>query len=337
MDNARKDHLLGALGISAGAEASYRRLAGLGTTTVSAFARQLGVDDATAREQLDELADAGLAAPSPDGWRPLPLELAAATLHRYRIAELDAAREAATSLAAQLRPPLTTSDGAIEWVEGAEAARAQVHRLVAGAERDIVILDRLPSLLRTPPDEPNPLYAAAMRGVAVRAVVDPPQAASPASAADGTAAAPADDPAEPPSPFSADDEPLPRSSAAALVRFALIPLPFVVIDDRVAALPSPDEKPGLVIVHDGRVAARLADLFTQVWSTAVPATGAHLPPRTAALVALLLGGSTDAVIAARLGVTERTVRRWVAELMEQHGVQTRLQLGAALTRTRPPA
>jgi DNA-binding NarL/FixJ family response regulator len=48
---------------------------------------------------------------------------------------------------------------------------------------------------------------------------------------------------------------------------------------------------------------------------------------------MLMTGSTDTAIAKSLNVNVRSVRRWIAELMHEHGVRTRLQLGAALVRS----
>ena len=55
-------------------------------------------------------------------------------------------------------------------------------------------------------------------------------------------------------------------------------------------------------------------------------------PRRQMLISLLMTGSTDSAIATQLGHQRRSVRRWIAELMDELGVTTRLQLGAALVR-----
>ena len=76
-------------------------------------------------------------------------------------------------------------------------------------------------------------------------------------------------------------------------------------------------------------------LFEAVWDNAVPIAAAvpsDSDPRRQMLVSLLMAGSTDSAIASNLGVNVRSVRRWIAELMDQLGVTTRLQLGAALVR-----
>jgi DNA-binding NarL/FixJ family response regulator len=48
---------------------------------------------------------------------------------------------------------------------------------------------------------------------------------------------------------------------------------------------------------------------------------------------MLMTGSTDSAIANTLNINVRSVRRWIAELMDELGVTTRLQLGAALVRS----
>jgi DNA-binding NarL/FixJ family response regulator len=50
------------------------------------------------------------------------------------------------------------------------------------------------------------------------------------------------------------------------------------------------------------------------------------------LISLLMTGSTDNAIATQLGINVRSVRRWISDLMDELGVATRLQLGAALVR-----
>ena len=56
-------------------------------------------------------------------------------------------------------------------------------------------------------------------------------------------------------------------------------------------------------------------------------------PRRQMLISMLMTGSTDSAIANTLNLNVRSVRRWISELMEELGVTTRLQLGAALVRS----
>jgi len=76
-------------------------------------------------------------------------------------------------------------------------------------------------------------------------------------------------------------------------------------------------------------------LFEAVWDVSVPiVTSAYseINPRRQMLIALLMTGATDSAIATQLGINVRSVRRWISELMDELGVTTRLQLGAALVR-----
>jgi DNA-binding NarL/FixJ family response regulator len=91
------------------------------------------------------------------------------------------------------------------------------------------------------------------------------------------------------------------------------------------------------VVHHPTLVEALQWLFEAVWDTAIPivATAAAMgepDPRRQMLVSLLMTGSTDTAIATNLGINVRSVRRWIAELMDELGVTTRLQLGAALVR-----
>jgi len=76
-------------------------------------------------------------------------------------------------------------------------------------------------------------------------------------------------------------------------------------------------------------------LFETVWDASVPIVTSGFSendPRRQMLISLLMTGSTDSAIATQLGINVRSVRRWIAELMDELGVTTRLQLGAALVR-----
>lgn len=87
----------------------------------------------------------------------------------------------------------------------------------------------------------------------------------------------------------------------------------------------------LLVRHDGMTALFTA-FFEALWSRAVPAR----PPRAGQLdrqlLELLAMGMKDEAIARHTSTSLRTVRRRIAALMEQHGVETRFQLGLAVAR-----
>ena len=114
----------------------------------------------------------------------------------------------------------------------------------------------------------------------------------------------------------------------------------VIVDASVALIPSmrsylPGHELRMSIVRHPLLVEALQWLFEAVWDTAVPivaSTYTENDPRRQMLLSLLMTGSTDQAIASNLGINVRSVRRWISELMDELGVTTRLQLGAAMVR-----
>jgi DNA-binding CsgD family transcriptional regulator len=123
-------------------------------------------------------------------------------------------------------------------------------------------------------------------------------------------------------------------------RTAPVPMKLVLFDEHTAWIPSmPSYLPGheirASVVRHPLIMESLHWLFEAVWDNSIPITaGKYLDsdPRRQMLVSLMMSGSTDDAIANQLGINVRSVRRWIAELMDELGVTTRLQLGAALVR-----
>ncbi|MGW6534353.1 LuxR C-terminal-related transcriptional regulator [Streptomyces sp. NPDC055051] len=111
----------------------------------------------------------------------------------------------------------------------------------------------------------------------------------------------------------------------------------MVIVDRAHALvpidPADNRKGALHVTEPGIVTA-LLELFEQAWSTAVP-LGSTRPddPRDGLtdhereLLRLLGTGLTDEATGQRLGLTDRTIRRQVASIMERLGASSRFEAG----------
>jgi DNA-binding CsgD family transcriptional regulator len=131
------------------------------------------------------------------------------------------------------------------------------------------------------------------------------------------------------------------ASAGADVRTAPdVPGDALVIDGSVVVLPVDGTARGIVVFRVPSVVATTTQLFERVWLAAVPLTapdpsgpaGSSAGPvpgtREHELLCLLSAGSTDESAAARLGVSVRTVRRMVAELMHQLDARSRFQAGA---------
>ncbi|MEU7075139.1 hypothetical protein AB0B30_19390 [Streptomyces narbonensis] len=116
----------------------------------------------------------------------------------------------------------------------------------------------------------------------------------------------------------------------------------VVFDRSVAFLPRRADGgtgEGAVLVRDPDVVAYLCRVFEQHWSAATPFRGTSGaaykevgPSLRRALVGLLAEGAKDEVIARRMGMSLRTCRRHIAELMEELGAESRFQGGALAER-----
>ncbi|GGS60156.1 MULTISPECIES: helix-turn-helix transcriptional regulator [Actinokineospora] len=105
-----------------------------------------------------------------------------------------------------------------------------------------------------------------------------------------------------------------------------VPADVVVIDRAVAILPDG-------VFRLPSVVTAVMGLFDRVWAAGTPLLADDLPddgdlgPRERELLGLLCAGCTDETAAARLGVSVRTVRRMVADLMHRLGARSRFQAG----------
>ncbi|MER5351592.1 helix-turn-helix transcriptional regulator [Kitasatospora sp. NPDC002551] len=136
------------------------------------------------------------------------------------------------------------------------------------------------------------------------------------------------------------------TEAGARIRVAhSLPLWLIVVDARLAILPAPGAGPGgdapvaeaAVVVREPTLVALVAELFEYFWSAAwTPAEllsgGTGTPGRHAEVLRLLAAGRTDAAIARKLELSERTVRRLVAELTADLGAESRFQAGVHAAR-----
>jgi len=317
--------MLQPLGISAEAEAVYVVLAPLPSATVAEIADLTsGLVPAT-EQALGELRGLGLAAePAPDLWQALPLHAVVPALKAQRMSELERASVAAESLQSHLLVAAqTVADTDVKIVVGREGILAARRELCAGAKKEICAFDKPPYVQPRPNatseslDEEAPEWQALSRGVSVRCVYHPG--------------------------FDAD-----RLAELALFavrgeqsRTAPVPMKLNIYDAQVALIPAmrsyePGHELRASIIRHPMLIEALQWLFETVFDSAVPIITSGFSesdPRRQMLISLLMTGSTDSAIATHLGINVRSVRRWIAELMDELGVTTRLQLGAALVRS----
>ncbi len=126
-----------------------------------------------------------------------------------------------------------------------------------------------------------------------------------------------------------------------LSRTSPVPMKLILVDSHVALIPSmrsynPGHELRASIVRHALLVEALQWLFEAVWDAAVPimtSVNSESDPRRQMLISMLMTGSTDSAIANTLNINVRSVRRWIADLMDEFGVSTRFQLGAALVRS----
>ncbi|HEY5847214.1 MAG TPA: helix-turn-helix domain-containing protein [Microlunatus sp.] len=318
--------MLQALGISAEAEAVYVVLARTETASVGELARVApGYDVVKLRTQLETLRDLGLVAEAGGGrWQALPLLDAVHTLRAQRLSELDSASVAAESLQNRLLDSTQTKQqDNITVLVGREAIVEARNEICDEAKKEICTFDKPPYVQARPNATPetlrasSPEWQALERGLSLRCIYHPG--------------------------FDAD-----RLSELALFaargeqsRTAPVPMKMFLIDRQVALIPSmrsyaPGHELRASIVRHPQLVEALQWLFEAVWDASVPIITSGFSdtdPRRQMLIALLMTGSTDSAIASQLGINVRSVRRWISELMDELGVTTRLQLGAALVRS----
>lgn len=85
-----------------------------------------------------------------------------------------------------------------------------------------------------------------------------------------------------------------------------------------------------VVLRDPVVVSAFVELFERLWVTAAPLAVGEDDQLTGGVLDLMRQGFKDEAIARAQGVSLRTVRRRIAALMDEHGVDTRFQLALRL-------
>ncbi|MFC4785721.1 LuxR family transcriptional regulator [Nocardioides sp. MAHUQ-72] len=108
----------------------------------------------------------------------------------------------------------------------------------------------------------------------------------------------------------------------------------IVIDRRVAVIPSGEDLSVALAVREPSVVAYLVDVFERSWERARPFTSSETTlmkdiaaEQRAMTLRMLIEGHSDPVSAKRLGVSPRTYAGYVADLKAEFEAETRFQLG----------
>lgn len=113
----------------------------------------------------------------------------------------------------------------------------------------------------------------------------------------------------------------------------------IVIDRRVAVIPSPNDLKVAIAIHEPSVVAYLVDVFERSWERARPFTSREVAvmkdiavEQRLMTLRMLIEGHSDPVSAKRLGVSPRTYAGYIADLKEEFEAETRFQLGYTIGR-----
>lgn len=282
--------------------------------TVAELAAGLGMTNGRIRGLLARLVEAGLitrVTGSPVRYLPAPPDVAVDALVRRRQEELEQVRGYAHALARQLQEaPRGRVADMIELVEGKQAVVEHSVRLQMGARKEVLIVDCPPYLYSPSPGNPQQTQSM-RRGVEYRAIYHAPILDQPGRMDDLLANTAAGE----------DARVLPSVRMKMVIadrREALIPVSFEAV-----------ELHSLVLVHSSPLLAALVTSFEHLWAQAIPLSGGQNDggPGKAdrEMLAMLAAGMKDRAIGRALGITERSVTRRVAHLLNSLGAETRFQ------------
>jgi DNA-binding CsgD family transcriptional regulator len=311
---------LGVWGLDDEAETVYRALLRNPDLDAAGLAGHLRLPDDRVAAALDGLAELGLISPTPTGPAPAsPATTLMAMLHaslsdlEEQRARLDAVRAALAGFAADhmVGQSRAWSRMPVELLS-AEESFAGVEDLQRGTNGDIVSCHQAIHI-----DVDSPTYVELVRhqlreGRRMRGLY--------------------------PVEVLEDDRRLDYVQRWALagehVRLSVQPLPTIAVFGREVALVSAEgvenEGGARLIVRAPGLVTLVSELFEQLWVRAAPL---ELPDGDGDLddrrriIELLMSGTKDETIARQLGLSLRTVRRRVAELMDELGARTRFQAG----------
>ncbi|MFC1407058.1 MULTISPECIES: helix-turn-helix domain-containing protein [Streptacidiphilus] len=316
--------MLDSIGLDAVAERAYELLLRQESASAASMAEELGVPQQRARRALDTLAAGGLATRLPGRalrYTPIDPRAGLSALVRSRQAELERVASSVDAYAAEYHERTLRTDPhrLVEVIEGPAEITHRVQELIAGAEKEIMAFDAPPYV--TPHGSASEIeHPVLARGVAVRAIYATEVLAVPVLA-DRLRAMVA------------------LGEQARVV--SRVPMKMVLVDRSDAMLPLTASEEGVrttaVFVRRSTLCDALVELFEANWSVATPVFTETSPTDDVSaedrdLLHLLNAGLKDEAIARQLGLSERTLRRRIAELTRRLGATSRFQAGTQAMR-----
>ncbi|TDO57320.1 regulatory LuxR family protein [Kribbella sp. VKM Ac-2571] len=316
------------LGVDATAERTYLVVLERPSWTPAELGERLGLDDAATHDVIQHLTGLGLLSRAGSGEvvRPLNPRLSLTALLAEREADLarvtrdlERSRVAAAEIAGEFarRHPAPLGDGnsALDWAGSPAAAQRTIEGLLKSAAGEVLVSTPATTALSDP--------IAGLRELGTGVLAPPVRYRILVPDAART------DPM-----LARRLQQLTRNGAQ--VRTATtVPLCAMIVDSATVALPADRTGRGAVsILRLASAVGAVTELYERIWHAATPLrqpTGlgdaSGLTVREREVLSLLGDGGTDASAAAQLGVSVRTVRRMVSEMMARLGAQSRFQAG----------
>jgi len=128
-----------------------------------------------------------------------------------------------------------------------------------------------------------------------------------------------------------------RSAGAELRIADALATRMLIIDSTAVVLPLQATPDGALLIRSALVVKAMREFFDMIWQRSVPwidrdSADEVLTPLQRQVVALMAVGHSDEAVGEHLGISLRSVRRHVAELMERLGADTRFAAGIAAAR-----
>ena len=314
--------MLEPVGISGFEEAVLRTLLAVERRTVGELAEDLDTSAEPVRKAVRRLTDLGMVGRDGAAVKAIDPRVALTGLLRERRTELDRLAQAVNDLSVAFHDRVLrgSTSRLVELVEGRAASAARAQDMLGRADEEVLAFDTPPYVAREYSDSDIEIGLLARhircRAVYASQVLDVPQRAEVIRALVGL------------------------GEQARVV--PVVPIKMIIVDRREVLLPLADSDnhspENAVVVHKSGICEALTALFESVWTHAVPlfTTGhdnhADLLAEDRSILQLLNAGMKDDVIGRQLGISERTVRRRVAELAARVGASSRFQIGAQAAR-----
>lgn len=313
--------MLDGVGLGESEERAYRALLRHPSMSARDLAATLDLTAAATRRAADALVTAGLAMTdntTPPTYAPVDPRIGIPMLVRARQAELERTSAAIETYAAEYMERMLRAEPQqlVEVLDGPSVISERLDTLLRTAEHEVIAFEEPPYVTDVPRSESETEEALLARGVQVRAVY---------------ATSVLDDPGR-------VDAIRRLSGLGEQARVAAhVPLKMMLIDRRVAVVPltarEESTRTTAVLVWQSRLCDALVELFEVTWAASSPVFAeaevtADLSPMDSELLRLLAAGLKDETAARHLGLSERTVRRHVADLVTRLGASSRFQAGA---------